>query len=202
MRDIRLYIEGGGDSKKTSTPLRRGFHAFFSSIREMATQKRIRFNLIMGGSASETCKDFFEAGRANPEAVTLLLLDSDCPVSPAQEDYLFLRQAHGCQVSKDSCHLMVQIMEAWFLTDLEALKNFYGNDFNERKIPGNPRVEEVDKGQILNGLKEATQNTRKKSYHKIHHASELLALIDPAKVRQAAPHCDRLLTALEELVAS
>ena len=97
---------------------------------------------------------------------------------------------------------MVQIMEAWFLADQEALRQFYGSKFNHKKLPGNTEVEEIDKDRILDGLKKATQETSRRSYHKIHHASDLLALINPDKVRQAAPHCERLLAALEELVAS
>ena len=43
--------------------------------------------------------------------------------------------------------------------------------------------------------------TQKGKYHKTMHAPDLLARIDAAKVRAAAPACDRLFNVLEHLIA-
>lgn len=87
---------------------------------------------------------------------------------------------------------MAQTMEAWFIADLPALQNFYGQNFNSNPIPGTANVEQINK-QVLNAsLVEATRKTQKGVYHKIKHGSELLKRIDSGKVRHAAPHCERL----------
>lgn len=40
--EIRIYIEGGGDSKDGKAEIRKGFGAFLVSLREMARKRRIR----------------------------------------------------------------------------------------------------------------------------------------------------------------
>ena len=91
---------------------------------------------------------------------------------------------------------MVQMMEAWFLADPEALAAYYGQHFGAKALPGRENVEQIAKSDVERSLKEATKRTQKGEYHKIRHGSDLLAKIDPAKVRRRAPHCERLLTML------
>jgi hypothetical protein len=49
-------------------------------------------------------------------------------------------------------------------------------------------------------LKAATRGTSKGEYQKIQHASKLLELLDVAKVREAAPNCNRLFTTLTKIM--
>lgn len=91
---------------------------------------------------------------------------------------------------------MVQMMEAWFLADPEALAVYYGQRFGAQALPGRGNVEQIAKADVERSLKEATRKTQKGEYHKIRHGAELLARIDPAKVRKRAPHCERLLATL------
>ena len=51
---------------------------------------------------------------------------------------------------------------------------------------------------VVRALENATRNTRTKGhYDKTRHGFELLASIDPAKVRQRSKHADRLCKTLE-----
>jgi len=59
-------------------------------------------------------------------------------------------------------------------------------------MSANPHVEEIDKPDLANGLKEATKRTKKGEYHKTKHAPDLLAAISPERVRRAAPNCRKL----------
>ena len=81
-------------------------------------------------------------------------------------------------------------------THPEALADFYGTGFNRKAIPGNPKVEQIEKEDLLRGLERATQNTRKGKYHKTMHAFKLLERLDASRVRAAAPHCDRFFDAI------
>jgi len=45
-------------------------------------------------------------------------------------------------------------------------------------------------------LGQATQNTQKGEYHKVRHGPKILALVDVAKVRGKAKHCERMFTVL------
>lgn len=95
---------------------------------------------------------------------------------------------------------MVQLMETWFLADRAALRAYYGSRFRQDRLPGNPRVEDVSKDDVLRGLRRATEDTRKGVYHKTRHAPEILAHLDPGWVRQAAPACDRLWRTIEHFI--
>ncbi len=99
-------------------------------------------------------------------------------------------------IDDEHCQLMVQTMEAWLVADINTLKKFYGKGFKESSIPKNLDVENIDKKQLESGLKAATRGTKKGEYHKIQHASKLLGLLEVDKVRQTAPHCERLFDTL------
>ena len=93
---------------------------------------------------------------------------------------------------------MVQCMEAWFLADREVVADYYGEGFNRNALPGQQDIEQIAKADVARALENATRNTRTKGqYHKTRHGFELLARIDPAKVRRASKHADRLCETLE-----
>ena len=91
---------------------------------------------------------------------------------------------------------MVQVMESWFLADVDALEAFYGRGFHKQALPRNPNVEQVPKQDVLRGLAQAASGTRKGSYGKSSHSFGILAELDPAKVRNASLHAERFLSAL------
>jgi hypothetical protein len=111
----------------------------------------------------------------------VLLLDSEDP----QEFQLRKKGVEGCD--PDSIFWMVQIMESWFLADVDALKALFGGSLSK----GNPKVEEIPKADVLERLKKVA-NGEYHEYHKVKHGTKLLGLIDPVKVRRAAPHCQRM----------
>jgi uncharacterized Fe-S cluster-containing radical SAM superfamily protein len=108
----------------------------------------------------------------------VLLLDGEDP----QEFQLRRKSLEGCD--PDSIFWMVQIMESWFLADVDALKSLFGGSLSK----GNPKVEEIPKEDVLERLKKAANG----EYHKVKHGIKLLELIDPARVRKAARNCDRM----------
>jgi len=97
------------------------------------------------------------------------------------------KNLEGCD--QDSIFWMVQIMESWFLADARALMALFKTNFGDL---GNPNVEEIPKADVLARLNKLAGG----DYHKISHGAKLLALIDPAKVRKAAPNCDRMFSVI------
>jgi len=173
VREIRLYYEG-------DPALREGFRRFLGlqgqSVRLIAAN-------------GTPVQDFVTAQKTHQEALNLLLLDRGDPRSAAEDAQL--------QEHQDSVFWMVQIMEAWFLADADALEKYYGRDFNKKVLKSNPNVEDIPKRDVLQCLAEATRKTQKETYHKTKHAPHILERIDPAKVRKAAPGCERLFLALQ-----
>jgi len=200
--EIRLYIEGGGDSAEAKAQLRRGFRAFLSPAYQKAREARVAMQVILCGSRTSTREDFLKAFQSHPTAFNVILVDSEERVSSAVRKHLADRDGWTfAGVDESQLQLMVQAMETWFVADPDALLRFYGNDFRLNAIPKAVDVEEIDKDQLLAALREATRQTQKGKYQKIRHASLLLALIDPEKVQQAAEHCRRLFAVVEQRIS-
>lgn len=191
---IYIYFEG-------DPQLRRGFGQFLSTIREVARGKRITFQLVACGA--RPVRDFMIALESQPEAFNVLLLDSEGPDDGRLYDRL-AQHDHwhppGGIVPPEQVHFMVQLMESWFLADVERLALYYGKNFQPNRLPPSPQVEQVPKDDVLNGLRGATTDTQKRSYHKTGHAPDLLASVNPQRVRAAAPHCERLFSVLEQVL--
>ena len=129
----------------------------------------------------------------------MLLVDAERHVTDASV-WEHLRQRDGWprpgRAHENHCHLMAQVMESWFLADRRTLKAFYGPKFHEKPLPSNPRIEQIAKADVLNGLARATRNTSKGAYDKGPTSFDILAEIDPSKVERSAPHAKRLLDTL------
>lgn len=188
VKEIRLYVEGGGN-KNSRNELRKGFNSFFSELIKKAQDKGIALRTIPCGSRNSTYEDFAKAVEDHRDAFVALLVDSDGPVTQTPWRHLTW---DPCGRDDDHCHLMVQMMEAWFVADADKLKEFYGRGFNENAIPRDKDIERIEKARLESALREATRHTSKKTYDKTRDAPKLLALIDAAKVRQASRHCSRV----------
>ena len=195
VREIRIYFEG--DDR-----LRPGFHSLFANLRTAARQRGIRFRLVAG--RGQVVRVFINAlaEYPAPDTFNILLMDSEGPDRGQLRQQLERRSdwrpPSGTSVSDEQIHRMVQVMEAWFLADRDALRHYYGQQFNAQRLPGQPTaVESIPKDDVLRGLTRATERTRKGRYHKTQHAPDLLELVDVGKVRGNAPACARLFATLE-----
>jgi len=130
----------------------------------------------------------------------MLLVDSEGPVEAATKwEHLKKRGNWGIPdgADEDSVHLMVQCMEAWFLTDRKTLRKFFGHGFHEGALPDNPNPEAVPKADILDGLHNATRRCgQNRCYAKGGRSFEILGRLDAAKVKQL-PRFQSLCDALE-----
>jgi Domain of unknown function (DUF4276) len=197
---MKLFVEGGGDAKPLRTACREGFTEFLKKAGLRGYMPRV----IVCGSRKNAYDDFCTALDSGEPA--MLLVDSEERVDPElllvdKEDVVttarpwrHLLHRVGDKWDKPPkandahCHLMAQCMEAWFLTDRETLKNFFGQGFNVNALPAvaNP-IEEVAKLDIFQSLANATKGCKTKApYGKGEHSFKLLALIDPAKVMKAS----------------
>jgi hypothetical protein len=182
--EIRIYYEGDG-------LLREGLSAFFSEIRARANEKRCRVRFIPAKGTPD--RDFAIAIKANTTSWNVLLLDSEGPDNGRLSRSLCARMS-WVPSQIDSIFWMVEMMESWFHADKEALQGFYGSGFNRKALKANPEVERIPKKDLKVGLKAATKGSSKGDYydHKTSHGQKLLGLIDPARVRGAAPNCRRM----------
>ncbi len=193
--EIRIYIEG--DAR-----LRVGFGQFLDRMRTQARDKRIRWEIILSGSRRESFDNFKIALSTHLDAFNVLLVDAEERVDHEPWSHLKKRddweKPNGC--GDDHCQLMEQAMEAWFLADLEALRDYYGQGFNSNPIPRRQNVEEIEKDRLVSILQESTKHTSKKAYHKVKHASSILGKLREHEVRRRASHCERFFAMLEGII--
>jgi Domain of unknown function (DUF4276) len=186
---IWIYFEG--DKR-----LRPGFAKIFSAIQDAARAQGRSFRLV--GCGAKAVRDFMIGLRSHAKDFNVLLLDSEGPYSKELFDKLRDRSEwkppKDVEIGPDRVFWMVQLMESWFLADRDALRRFYGAGFQESAIPRNPSVEEILKVDVEDGLKRATENSKRGRYdkNKVEHALKLLETVNPDLVREAAPNCARL----------
>ena len=203
VKEIRIYVEGGGDGPQTKALVREGFSSFLESVIKRARERRIRWEIIACGSRNSAYDAYQLALNNHSEAFNMLLVDAECPIS--EKPWKHLRKNDNWELSEnqnDCCHLMVQVFENWLIADIEALRHFYGSGFQTSSLSFGPNVENISKSAVYSALKKATRHTQKGEYDKIHHGSKILKLVDVPKVRAAAPHCERLFSTLSELMGT
>lgn len=210
---VRLYVEGGGDARSLKTDCREGFANFLSKAGLKDHMPRI----IACGGRRNAYESFCTAIENRERA--FLLVDSEAPVvsqlgapkSTEQDRLKWLPWTHLKQrigdgwdkpqsTSDTDCHLMVQIMESWFLADSATLATFFGDGFDKNKLPNTiTGIESIAKQTVYEGLKAATAKCRTKAaYGKGEHSFKILAAIDPEKVCAASPWAQRFVESLKK----
>lgn len=198
---VHIYVEGGG-SGALKSECRRGFAEFFGKFLPSGKRPKV----IACGSRNEALDDFRAALRKSRGEHIVLLVDAEAPVSTGRIVWAHLKQHDGWEpphgATEENTHLMVQCMESWFLADLDTLTAYFGQGFQASALPKNPNIEAVPKQDVLRALLAATRQSKTKgTYSKSGHSFQLLALIDPAKVRGASPHAEHLALALLRLTS-
>jgi len=205
MVECKLYVEGGGNSKSLIVECRMGFRAFLEKTGLRGAMPRT----VPCGSRNEAYNKFCTTVGQGQKA--FLLVDSELPVDASHEKgqpkdwqpWEHLRRGDGWTKPKSSsdidCHLMVQVMESWFLADKETLSAFFGQGFRMSALPSQNAVETVGKEEVFRGLKQASQKCKTKTpYEKGLHAFKILALIDSQKICNASPWAKRFIDTLLE----
>ena len=196
----KLYVEGGGDGRALRQALREGFRAFF----ENAGLERLP-RVVACGSRRHAYDDFRAAIRLPSVDFVALLVDSEGPVSAATP-WAHLKERDGWAqpegTTEENAHLMVQVMESWFLADRDCLARHFGNGFRASALPAAQRdIEDVAKEDVGRALNESTRRSRKGRYAKGRDSFELLKQVDATKVIEASPHARQLVETLADAMS-
>ncbi|MDQ6707429.1 MAG: DUF4276 family protein [Acidobacteriota bacterium] len=201
MNRIKIYLEGGGDGKEGKAAIRQGMLGFLDSMKQLAREKSIHFDVVTCGARQQAFRAFkHELETKARTSVTLLLVDAESAVGLPPRRHLSSVDGWALDtVDEDSIHLMIQVMETWIVADPQALRDYYKQGFVDC-LPPSQDLETVDKSRIEALLKRATTQTQKGEYQKIRHAADLLGRIDEAVVRRRCPSCNRLFTSLQSKI--
>jgi hypothetical protein len=218
MKEIAIYVEGGGDSAQQRAELRHGLDELLKSQKQAARAKRLGWKLVPSGGRQSAYNAFIRAVRdANDDKLCVLLVDSEGPIAPetknkpdvnAQARKHHLEERDGwnmAQIEPETIHLMVQCMEAWLLADPEKLASYYGQGFRANGLPIRQNLEDEPKLEVYQKFAKATKDTSKGTYSeannaKIRHASALLAMVRPTKVAHRCPRFATFIKWLDEQI--
>ncbi len=195
---IEIYIEGGGQKNKVlKIKLRQGFSTFFKKA-------GIQAKPISCGGREQAYDTFCRKIEDPPKDVLpILLVDSESAVSDKHFkkpwDHLKLRDGwtKPKKSDDDQAHLMVECMEAWFMADKDALKDFFGKGFDANSLPKHTDVEGIPKATLYSLLGKAVKKTKKKTYKKSH-SFDILERIDPYKITEASLWAEHLINTLKK----
>ncbi|MBN3215455.1 DUF4276 family protein [Pectobacterium polaris] len=211
--NIAIYVEGGGSSAQQKAELRQGFDGLLKEIKSQAQAKRIGWKLSCCGGRQLAYNAFIHAIRDNPDVINILLVDSEDPAPILTRDATkdarltveHLRQRDNWDLSTadpERIHLMAQCMEAWIVSDPEALVGFYGQHFTPGVLPARSNLEEEPKENIYNKLARASSDRKipKGAYGKITHASRLLPMLNTNKISSRCPRFSLLVEYLTQVI--
>lgn len=197
---VVVHIEGGGDNKTQQAELRKAFAALF----ERAGLRGRMPSIDCSGSRNNACRDFLN-GRGVSGRHALLLVDSEGSVASGSSAVSHLRRRDQWQLDaahEPDVHLMVQLMESWFLADKSVLQSVFGSGFNATKLPGMATdIEPTPKRDVIDGIDAATRNSKRGKYRKGRDSHEVLSRLDTEKVAAASPHANRFFERLRVLTA-
>jgi hypothetical protein len=178
---------------------------FLASVKKAASRKNLRWKLVPCGGRTSARDAFLNSFATAPDFCQVLLVDAESPVADSSRPIDHLRTQDQWRfdgVKNESIHLMIQTMETWIVSDVQALERFYGQGFTAGALPRSQNPEQVAKADVAEALDRATANTKKGKYHKIRHAGPLLGRIDAELVLKRCPACDRLFRTLLDILIS
>ena len=200
MVSIKIYIEGGGEGKHLEIGFLRAWSKFFQAAGLQGRMPRV----VRGKGRKNTYDLFCTALKhSKPGEIPLLLLDSEGAVNEEHKIWQHLnshsddRFEQPAKATEAHAYLMVQVMETWLLADLDALKSHFGSQFKPDKIPAWKELETQHKSEVFAALEKATAACTQ-PYAKGKVSFEVLAKIDPKKVKERCPNARRLLDFLAQ----
>jgi hypothetical protein len=197
---VSIYVEGGGDRKDLKIKCREGFRKLF----ERAGFKG-RMPVIIACGGRSAAHDKFSIGmkEADDDEMPMLLIDAEGPIPDEETVWQYLkRQANFDKpedANDDHAHLMVQLMESWFLADRPWLGAYFGEGFTPGSLPNEQNIEKIGKQRVLSSLQTASRNTKTKGeYSKSQHSFDILGGLDPRKVRAASQYAERFFSMVDD----
>jgi hypothetical protein len=195
--NVKLYIEGGGDSKEQHSRCREGFRKLLERSGFSGRMPRI----IAGGGRNATFRSFAIAIRSGECKYPILLVDSEDVLSNSNTrawEHLAERDnwERPQRVEDDQAQLMVTCMETWIIADRTALRTYFGAFIRESSLCSIIDLETRHRHEIQEALADATNNC-KKIYRKGERSFEIVAQLNPEILKHHLPHFKSFVDALD-----
>ncbi len=199
---VKIYVEGGGDSKEQHARCREGFRKL---IDKAGFKERSPAIVACGGRSSAFDK-FKTAVASDVGAYAILLVDSEDPVKSADDkpdSWSHLQSRDGWErpanVMDDQAQLMATCMETWIMADRAALKNFFGQKLQTNALFPEKELESRTRHEVQEKLEHATRDCGKdRGYAKGNRSFKMLAELKPETLKKHLPHFRRFIETLDK----
>ncbi len=192
----KIFVEGGAKGKKARAQIREAFRKLF---RKCDFGGRLPA-IAPSGSRNDAFDDFKNAIEVGSKHLPLLLVDSEDPVADIERTWAHLAVrdpswTKPTNTNDEHVLLMTTCMETWFVTDREALREFYGNCLDESKLPADTDREQRNRKDLFRALENATKDCLKQ-YGKGDRSFALLQHVEPGRLEGRLPSFSRILRIL------
>lgn len=196
MVSVRIYVEGGGDSKDLQSRCREGFRKL---IEKSGFKGRMPSVVACGGR--NNVYDMFKKAvtSTDRDELPMLLVDSEEPVTTAPWDHLRTRDGWDCpaDAEEEQAQMMVTCMETWIMADREALRKVFGAHLRESALFPEIDLENRSRQDLLFALKNATGDCgRGKGYDKGRRSFQILAELKPDTLKERLSYFHRFVETL------
>ena len=187
--EVRVVVEGGGDAKVQDGPFREGYGAFLRKMAPSEVDGRpVALEVVRGKGGGAALGKFRDQRALYPDALLILLIDSEGPVPEGTSVWGFVRARHGFErpvwAEEGHAFLMVQCVETWLVADPDALASSYGQGFKRERLPKRTDLEEEPKADVQRKLEAAVSGIGGGYRHG--DSARLIARTDPDKVSRLA----------------
>ncbi len=195
MVNAKIYIEGGGD-KSLDILCQRGFHLLLKKCGFTGRMPR-----LVPWGARRFVYDQFKSAHAKKASsdYVAMLIDSEDPVKDIEKTWSHLKERDKWNKPRsakdDQVLFMTTCMETWIVADRSTLKSHYLR-LNEKKLPPLNDLENRNRHDIQNKLKEATKNCTN-TYKKGKCSYEALGKLNPEPLRKYLPSFERMYKILD-----
>jgi hypothetical protein len=204
---VKVYVEGGGDSKELQARCREGFRKL---VERAGFTKPMPAFVACGGRASAYDRFKTAAGLGGSATYPVLLVDSEYPVEPPPGEEVqpesptawehLKRRDHWerpAGVENDQAQLMVTSMETWIMADRKALSRYFGHCLRSNGLLPESALETRPRQAVLASLENATRDCGKgRAYRKGKPSFQLLAQLDPSTLTRHLPYFRRFVETL------
>lgn len=194
---VRLYVEGGGDSKDLQARCREAF----SKLIERASLRGRMPRITACGGRRSAYEDFCVALRtATTDTYAVLLVDSETPVTSDRWTHILNRDQwpRPATAADDQLQLMVVCMETWLLADPAALRRVFASCLREGALLPSNNLEGRTRDEVNSALITATVDCgHTRMYAKGRRSFQVLKELDPQRLTGCLPHFQRFISELD-----